>query len=366
MTGHPHASAILDPVRLCRPLLFAAALAVAVVLDLAADVGRPASVPEPLWKVVYETEGGTLDVINSALPRPRTLMRTPRDWKGEDSDRFGRQTATSSPFSAVVPGCDQESLYVVRSDGRLLRRLLARLRGTGTLAWSPDGQRLAVWGPSNTLSVVDRTGGTVRRLLHPPASRFYQLEKNVEWARDGRKLLCGCANGIYTLNADGTGKRLLMVSAGGGGASWSPDGVWIAYKRNCAPFAQEVYCDVAVMRSDGSHRRVLVKHSRGHGSMAKAPVWLPRSEDVVVAEDGYPPYRLIAVNARTGVERIILKQTGGGDELRTSADGATIGCYCRGPYSTGLLLVHPDGHGRRFYGLPFDPSLEIPNDLWLR
>jgi Tol biopolymer transport system component len=352
------------------------ALAVAVVLAVAADVGAPASVPQPLWKAVYQyypnqtTVPGLLKVVSSTRPRPQPLMRTPHGWKGTDTDPVWSPDGDFVAFYRCVPGCNRESLDVVQSDGQSLRRLLGGLEGNEPLAWSPDGQRLAVLRASNTLSILDLAGGTVRRLTQLPAGGrvAFILDEDVEWSADGRKLLCACGHGIYTVNANGAGKRLLLrVPGGGGGASWSPDGAWIAYKSNCTPFVQEVYCDVSVMHADGSHRRVLVRHTRSHGSMAEAPIWLPRSEEVLVAETGSEPFRVIAANARTGVARVILKQWG--DELFTSADGATIGCYCA-PTFTGcacrLLLMRPDGRGRRRYELPFNTYGSTENDLWLR
>ena len=95
----------------------------------------------------------------------------------------------------LLGGCqDSIPIYIAAADGTGARYLTTSYDGTAT--WSPDGSKLAV---------VDNTP----------------------------------EQGIYVINADGTGRHLLIKGSTGGTGSptWSPDGTKIAFFDG--PFADE-------------------------------------------------------------------------------------------------------------------------------
>lgn len=101
------------------------------------------------------------------------------------------------------------AVYVVRGEGRGVRRV-TRHAGYAFPSWSPDGRRLAVERTTSrgqNVFIIDRQGRTVRALTR---SGGY----SPVWSPDGRKVAYGHRGGLYTVNADGTGRRRLVRGVG--------------------------------------------------------------------------------------------------------------------------------------------------------
>src|SRR5205823_2587404 len=127
-------------------------------------------------------------------------------------------------------------------------------------AWSPDGGRLAylTWPqghPSNDCISTMQRDGTDRRCLADAGNSLPR------WSPDGRQLAYGY-DGIYVIDADGTGKRRLTQSGISGideftaavidsDPAWSPDGKRIAFTRTPRRGRIGVY----VMDADGGGQR---------------------------------------------------------------------------------------------------------------
>jgi TolB protein len=135
------------------------------------------------------------------------------------------------------PSGGQTGVYSMRLDGSERRRLTSHL-GIGFLLddheidWAPDGKRLAVAG----------------------------------WVSDGRSVPRG-ATGIFVVNADGTGQRLVSVSScwADYAPDWSPNGRQIAFEKDT--------CDRAYVYSvkpsgEGRHRLIPLRQGA-------VPHWSP-------------------------------------------------------------------------------------------
>jgi len=117
-------------------------------------------------------------------------------------------------------------IYVVRSDGRGLRRLAAHARGP---AWSPDGSKIAYTSLSTRggVWVMNADGSGKRRVTPAPGGAAW-----VAWSPDGRQILFSSTafSGGATLvvvNSDGSGlKSVFTRSSGTTGytPAWAPDG----------------------------------------------------------------------------------------------------------------------------------------------
>jgi TolB protein len=158
-------------------------------------------------------------------------------------------------------------IYVTNADGSGQRRLLAR-GYSASLAWSPDGRRIAfeshlqVW-------VMNADGSGQRRLL----ARRYPA--SLAWSPDGRRIAFESNRQVWVMNADGSGQRRLTRNGGFNSApAWSPDGRRIAFERRLewcsgSDCGTALHFEVWVMNADGSQARLLAKDA------AHRPSWSP-------------------------------------------------------------------------------------------
>jgi TolB protein len=184
----------------------------------------------------------------------------------------------------------KSELYVIREDGRGLRRLTRNTVGDYGPAWSPDGRRILFASGrdgDDELYVMDANGRNVRRLT-----------------RNRRR---------HDLNGQ-----------------WSPDGKSIAFASDRArPGEHEIF----VMRANGTGARRLVRtvnHS-GWQDAQFSPVWSPDGRRLVFSmtvSEGNPELFVVGVNGR-GLKRLTFtrgdSETFGDDTMPDwSRDGRTI------------------------------------------
>jgi Tol biopolymer transport system component len=150
-------------------------------------------------------------------------------------------------------------------------------------AWSPDGRRIAFEGSTNGIYVVNADGSGQRMLA--------RRGSDPAWSPDGRTIAFMWRFHIYVMNADGTEHRALMRLWNGKRASlaWSPDGRKLAFLAGGGPVVDDllrggcgappVYCfNLYVVNSDGSGLRNLTSKLAGQGfgaGLASDPVWSP-------------------------------------------------------------------------------------------
>ena len=127
---------------------------------------------------------------------------------------------------------DGSEIYVRNADGTGARNLTdTPFDSEKDPAWSPDGTRLVFvrnenQGALNQMYMVSAAGGSPTKFLAGVDA------EEPRWSPDGSRLLFRSLLSIWTVNANGTGKRqvtndtLLVFTS----ASWSPDGRRIAFE----------------------------------------------------------------------------------------------------------------------------------------
>ena len=250
----------------------------------AAFPGRNGRIAYQQWRTIGP--GSPQSKIVSVLPngrRRRTLLgrfgAKPSYFAGPAYSPHGRKLAFS--FARFGPPIGRSSLYVVRADGRGRRRRLTHPRRADFdlgPAWAPDGARLAY---IRSLDV---------RVYRAGRSRSIGQEANhLSWSVRGQIAFANEPGGsaasepsIYIMRPDGSHMRRIVES--GGAPDWSPNGRWIVYTvpgwlggLGPAPPSPSLYkTSIALVRRDGSDRRVLTDHDGG-----REPAFSPDGKYIV-------------------------------------------------------------------------------------
>jgi TolB protein len=217
----------------------------------------------------------------------------------------------------------------------------------GRIAFSTGFDELEP-GPVSNIFTINPDGTGRRQLTHVPQGTH---ALHPDYSPDGRRILfTNDTTGdwqIWVMWADGTHQRRLLRDPGSDDLdpSWSPDGRRIVFSRCAKPFGFQAYCDVDVIRADGSHRRRLVRGNWEH----RNPRYAPGGR------------RIAFESTKGGLQSAIWVMHSDGTHLRRltkptlrafypdwSPDGRHIlfGDNCCLP-NTNLWVVRPNGRGMR-------------------
>jgi Tol biopolymer transport system component len=173
------------------------------------------------------------------------------------------------------PGPGETELRIVDA-ASLSTRAAYPFGAIGGLAWSPNGRWIAATGGEGAKSIVriDVASGEVIQIEGP--SGHLDAAREVSWSPDSLRVAfvryasnggprCGdilsCQVDVVQADADGT--HAVVINSAPGQADkpmWSPDGVWLAYRRTGAgPGAGGLAgVGIQIVKSDGTEARSLV------------------------------------------------------------------------------------------------------------
>jgi dipeptidyl aminopeptidase/acylaminoacyl peptidase len=232
------------------------------------------------------------------------------------------------------------------ASGRPARLLTTRGSGFTSLDWAPNGQTL-LFGSASNLDVIQGDGAKLRSLGAGVAGR---------WSPDGRRIAFYRPDGLFVMNANGTGAHQLARDRYATSApTWSPDGKRIAFVACSAAFLSRP-CEhqygfdlYSVLAAGGGKRRLTPK-----SGYPQCPAW---------SKAGYLAYT-------TADNQLALLQADG--HVRTFTLG---GCPAWAPGGhrlavfgrDGPILLNADGSGRRaLHVLPKPTFSSGPNTDRLR
>lgn len=200
-------------------------------------------------------------------------------------------------------------IWVARADGSSRHRL-THDEGFSP-SWSPDGQGIIYSTnankpqvPTDRFFIVKASGGPPRPFPMP----LWDLDEHFDHATyspDGKRIAFyaeadgGAFDGIFVVGVDGTHRR--MIIDGGTAPAWSPDGRAIAYEYY--DFARGA-SQIGLATADGKHQRRLALRGRSRIPREPGhPTWSPEGRRIVFADDQHAIW--IANRDGTAAHRII-------------------------------------------------------------
>jgi TolB protein len=252
LAGRPHLPAPFGPAR-AGPIAFDAGGDIYLVNGDGSGrrvvIGSAADEVSPVWsrdgqRIAYWVKD-RVDRVDTLSPwvadadgaHPRPLVPE-RRLRGDISSPIGwSPDAGSLAFSADVDGFGP-GIFIVGTDGRGFRQVVADVAVGADPTWSPDGRSIAYRGPTGTGTFalfVRRLDGVARRLTAPVMEAATDF-RYVSWSPDGTELTytTGAANhhAVAIAKADGSGERLVTDGTGDDiWPAWSNDGTRIAFVR---------------------------------------------------------------------------------------------------------------------------------------
>ncbi len=178
---------------------------------------------------------------------------------------FSLVSLYAAPQIAYIHSTD---LYVMDADGSNPTQLTNSADfGDATPKWSPDGSLIAYASGSKETPFQIYTikpDGTDPQNL----SNNADAETGPDWSPDGKKIVFAAPAGLYTMDANGGNRALLLAATSGtvSSPSWSADGAKIVYSLADADKNSEIW----VVNADGSDAQKVVD-----GTTNYRPCWSP-------------------------------------------------------------------------------------------
>lgn len=238
----------------------------------------PAFSPDGQWMAYVSDRGGNSRIYlmnrNNNVIRPLTNHLTSRVDLDPDWSPDGQWIA----FTFIKgEGPTSNQIYKINVNGGDLQQLTDE--GYNRFpAWSPDGKQIAFYSSRDAgadMFVMKADGKNVRRV------RQRRLGGGTPtWSPDGKQiaydLLDPVGAGIYIMTTAGqNNRRLTPANTWSDNPAWSPDGHWIAYELELQnPWGNpNPDSNIHLVSPDGVETRQLTKHP----ARDRYPAWVPVS-----------------------------------------------------------------------------------------
>jgi Tol biopolymer transport system component len=216
--------------------------------------------------------------------------RTASDASDADFAIVARKAAGRIAYLSTAYGSSYGELKTMAPDGSDVQTLLPASLQPDQPRWSPDGTQIAFTrhGGDNAGVWVVNANGTGLRLVARSACGDWP---SPDWSPTGKQIVfVGCRSHLNRVNADGTGLVDLGDEAIGTGPAWSPAGDRIAFSsRDLADVSSSV---LAFVDPDGKHRTTFP--DLNNGSSWGLPRWSPDAARLVFSAGHGSPWTINA------------------------------------------------------------------------
>jgi TolB protein len=162
-------------------------------------------------------------------------------------------------FKHWSPNTDKNTIWMMDRDGQGADKI-SRVSGWDP-TWSPDGEDILFASDMEDgiikLFRIGRNGKQLHRVGSLPAIRGRS-----DWSPDGQFIVTYSGgpweHEVYIMNVDGSNAHMISPAGGNSqGASFSPDGQWVAFTAYYDHPGDENGCEIYIMRVDGADLRRL-------------------------------------------------------------------------------------------------------------
>lgn len=228
----------------------------------ARSFGGPDGYTKPAWSpsgdaLAYHVWASATNDIIVLEPRARVKRSLLGSWEAAGSPAWSPDEEQLAFAGGTV--CCWTGIWVVSLRSGGVRAITEERVGRvdDHPAWSPDGRTIAF-----TRSVVDQPP-VIYTVTLDRRERWITKGASPSWSPSGRWLIFGWGEGIYRVNADGSGRTRLARVRGTRSADlnarWSPDGRKILFTTHLIGSGSDpARGGIWVMNADGTGRRRVV------------------------------------------------------------------------------------------------------------